>query len=77
MKYEGSKITKMDKDVSVYLFSFGVKEVEIMRSVFDHSYHSMPKHFQLSPFRNRLRNMLKELEEFKKTHKPATWINKT
>lgn len=61
MRYEGSRPSKADKDISVYIFSLGQKEVELMLALAEKAYAETPKLREIQPYKSRLRNLKKNL----------------
>lgn len=80
MKYEGTKISGADK--TVFTFSFGKEELEILLKLTQQAYENTPKVFEIMRYRGRLRGLTLALgkvyvEEIKKLQLPTKRVHLT
>lgn len=61
MRYEGTRPSKADSKVNVFIFTLGRKEVELMLALAEQAHAATPNHPDIQPYKNRLRNMKKNL----------------
>lgn len=61
MKYEGKKTSGADE--TVYTFTVGKEEIEVLTKVLQRTYAHTPDIFELIPYRGRLRNLVKVFVE--------------
>ena len=65
----------VDKDIDVYEFAFGIKEIEILEAICTKTWKIMPEVMETMPLKSRIRNMRKGfnklLNEVRKEHEKS------
>lgn len=75
MRFIQKRPSRVDNQINVYEFSFGIKEVELLGALCKNAYENMPKVFETIPTKGRLRNMKRVFGEFLKERENETKIN--
>ena len=63
MKYQGTQPTGKDKDIDVYVFTMGKKEMRALRDILEEVRNKMPKITETQIVRSRISNMYKILDK--------------
>jgi RecG-like helicase len=63
MRFEGTKLSK-DKETTIYSFSMGMKEVQILSAITEQAWKNIPgKILDLQPTKARMHNMVKQFKK--------------
>ena len=68
MRFEGKRPSGVDKDVDVYLFSVGIQEMRTLSGILTHVKNNTALTMETSIFKNRVKNMLKNINNEIRKH---------